>query len=124
MNADGTNPKQVTGCGALAAPCGDPAWSPVPGDERITYAMRTSTNFVLVKIIKSDRSSDVAVTSLAFGGEPTPTWSPDGSRLAFTGAGDTALERALYAIQAVENAGPATRLTSLGADEHAPSWKK
>ena len=123
MNADGTNPKQLSSCAVLLRTCSEPAWSPVPGDERIAYTERLSANNVLVNTIKSDRSFNITVTDVTLERDAAPSWSADGTVLVFAGRGDALGRRALYSVDAVLNA-TATRLTSLGADERGPSWKQ
>jgi Tol biopolymer transport system component len=122
MNADGTNPKQLTSCAAVSRACSAPSWSPIPGNERIAYTER-SGDHVLISTIKSDRTLYLVVTSGTLARDVGPSWSPDGTALVFAGRGDTAGRRAIFAVQAVQNA-IATRLTALGTDERAPSWKK
>jgi len=97
MNADGTGVTQLTHDGAYA---GFPAWS--PDGTTIAYASYQGSNYIPGCLGLSICPTDLYLIDAAGGtprqfatdpdlSETTPSWSPDGSRLAFaeTGQGGT-----------------------------------
>ncbi len=90
MNADGTNPTQVTSGGTLDSPLDDdqPAWSPT-GDRIAFRSNRPNSNgsfFEEIYTIAADGSQLTKLTEPEPGSVEAngrPSWSPDGQRIAF-----------------------------------------
>ena len=93
MNADGTGVRQLTNDGVYA---GFPAWS--PDGNSIVYASYRGNEYIPGCLGVSNCPTDLYVID-AGGGTPspvatgdvsetTPTWSPDGSRIAFSEVSD------------------------------------
>jgi TolB protein len=77
MNADGTNPKQLTASPGFN---GEPAWS--PDSKRIAYQTDRRGNFDIF-MINDDGSGLTALTTTP-ANEYDPAWSADGKRIAYT----------------------------------------
>lgn len=73
---------QVTTCGAQGLSCSGPVWSPVPGDDRILFAVGGAVTGLFT--IKPDGTGLTAVKTFASGLALEPTWSPDATQIAFT----------------------------------------
>ena len=93
MNADGTGLRQLTNDGAYA---GFPAWS--PDGDTIVYASYRGNEYIPGCLGFSICSTDLYLIDAGVGtpsplaegdaSETTPTWSPDGSRIAFSEVSD------------------------------------
>lgn len=92
INADGSDPVNLTR--TPEAEERSPAWSP---DGRIAFASDRAGGFDLY-VMEADGSN---VTRLPFdGSDEYPTWSPDGSRIAFTSLCSGCSEFALWVMDA------------------------
>ena len=76
VNADGTGEIQLT---SAAAPSFDPQWS--PNGTRILYT-RGSIDGPEVRVMNANGTGDTQVSPPVQSGTVSPTWSPDGSRVA------------------------------------------
>ncbi len=105
MNADGTNPERLTHSGFATMP----SWS--VDSERITYYCN---GMCVMNVDGSHQGillSDPKFTDLA-------TWSPDGTRIAFSSSRDGNLE--IYVMNA--DGRNVTRLTDDPAHDRNPDW--
>jgi Tol biopolymer transport system component len=111
MNADGTNPVQLT-----TDPAGDhtPAWSP-DGTKIAFVSDRDGGNFEIY-VMNADGSGQTRLTD-----DPAqdfdPTWSPDGSRIAFVSDRDDGFFD-IFVMNA-DGSGP-TNLTNVPGDNDRP----
>ncbi|MGZ6346900.1 MAG: protein kinase domain-containing protein, partial [Anaerolineales bacterium] len=117
MNADGSNPMQVTN---LTFGACQPSWS--PDGKRLVFTSPCSKRQDAypgadLYIINADGSN---MTPLETGAEGNfdPAWSPDGTRIAFTSLRDGS--RQIYVITLGNN--QVTRLTGDSSDVHLPDW--
>lgn len=111
MNADGSNPRQVTQAGNY----GDyyPSWSP---DGRMLAFHRTDIVTARVGVVAVNGATPPEF--FAFAGKAyAPAWSPDGSRIAFVG--DAADELDIYVF--TTRGQPVLRVQRAGADRN-PAW--
>jgi tricorn protease-like protein len=113
MNADGSAQRNLTAGEPAARSRGEPAWS--PDGQWLAYSATLGTaapDRGSIWIMRADGSGKRLLTSSA-GWDQRPTWSPDGTRIAFGRGGDLAI------------VGVATGLvTSLGLGQAPwyPSW--
>jgi Tol biopolymer transport system component len=123
MNADGTGAERIASCTNDGAFCGSLSWSPVPGDERIAYAMSGGVNEL--RIVDATTK---AVTTVLTESRPTalaPSWAPDASRIAFFSHRDAALESDNGDIYTVKPDGTdIQRVTQLRAPLGQPGWSR
>ena len=111
MDADGANQRRLTFHGKYAD---SPAWSP-RGDRIAYHSMSENGNFD-IWMIGPDGSDPVQITSLA-GSNEYPTWSPDGSLIAFV---NTTGSRTDICVMK-PNGSRVRRITSSG-DAKMPDW--
>jgi WD40 repeat protein/putative metal-binding protein len=91
-----------------------PAWAAYPGTNgRIAYQGYQSLG--TINATGGDRTPLVAESGIVFG---SPSWSPDGQRLAFTTNRDGNFE--IYVTGA--SGTPLTRVTNSPTDEFSPTW--
>ncbi len=110
-NLDGSNPTDLT----AFSPSLDqlpPAWS-LNGD-LIAYAGSGK-----VWVISSSGASSSVEVSLGIGGE-APSWSPDGTRLVFTGREPGSYTTGVYVVDA--DGSGLRRLSPAGSDDIRASW--
>ena len=116
MNADGTGVKQLTDCTTEGANCGDPDWSPIPGDDRVAY----TAFFPIAQLRLIDANGDGTFVTLLNYLAFHPSWSRDGKEIAFS---DTALGAAGDDIFAVDVATKQVRrLTFDEKENRRPAW--
>jgi TolB protein len=77
MNADGSEPRQLT----RESNCDRPTWSPAPFNE-IAYASRTGAGYD-IKIFDFATRSTKTITD-GIGSNESPAFSPNGRHVAFT----------------------------------------
>ena len=126
MDADGSNIAQLTSHGSRLREPGPPSWS--PDGQRIAFVSdkddigRASQRFVRVHqiyVMNADGSDVVQLTNQP-GGNGSPSWSPDGQRIAFISGRDR--NAALYVMNA--DGSGATRLTNSPASNLSPAWTR
>ena len=123
MNADGTDPEQLTSAGAYA---GFPAWS--PDGEQIVYAIYDGNEYIPGCLGFTICPTDLFVINLAERStfplaretvsETTPSWSPDGSMIAFAQIDDDTSG----SIVTIRSDGSDRRQLSPRGDISFPSW--
>jgi tricorn protease-like protein len=116
MGVDGSNPVQLTTADGVFL---DARWSPDGG--KIVYSFRTvggvDTDFE-IWVMNSDGSASVQLTDNDGPSDTSPTWSPDGTKIAFVTTRDG--NREIYAMSP-DGTNP-TRLTHDFADDQNPDW--
>lgn len=95
-------------------PAGPPPPPPSGGMSEIAFVAPGAG----IQIINADGSGGRAVTSLL--GDFTPSWSPDGSRIAFTSYRDSAARGDIYLVN--RDGSGLTRLTSDPSNDVDPAW--
>ena len=116
INADGTNPRQLT-----TAPDynydSDPAWS--RGGDRIAFTRLEANGHAAIYVIESDGTN---LVRLSPSGEHDyePAWSPDGQRIAFVNTDTIAFNNEIY----IMNADGTNRvpIASLQYGGPSPAW--
>jgi len=85
MNADGSDPHQLTHCYSHGGRCLAPDWHPTAGDDRIVYSMSPYGKVTSqVRTIRATGTDDVMVLAVPdFAGNKFPVWSPAGERIAY-----------------------------------------
>jgi len=110
MNADGTNPVNLTsGYGGYLSP----AWS--PDGSQIAFAWGD------IWVMQADGSNPRRLTD-HYGGGREPAWSPDGTHIAFAGPGEFPSDRNIWVVDA--DGSNLTKLTEVVAYYQArrPTW--
>jgi serine/threonine protein kinase/WD40 repeat protein len=117
MNADGSNPQQVTDL--IFGAC-QPAWAP-DGEHLVFISpcteMQDQYPRANLYIITAD-GSDLKPLETGAEGNFDPAWSPDGTRIAFTSLRDGSPQ--IYVLNLGNNL--VTRLTGASGDVHLPDW--
>lgn len=133
MNADGTNPHAVTSGGPWAPPNtnvnSDPTWSP-DGTKLAFVSNRDGNKKLEIWVVNVDGSglikltTDIQIstdgTGPVYGHDFSPTWSPDGTRIAFSSGRDGLSGTELYVMNA--DGSNQTRLTNNAVDDRYPTW--
>jgi serine/threonine protein kinase/Tol biopolymer transport system component len=118
MNADGSDPRQVTNMTYGAC---QPAWS--PDGMRLVVSSpcpKRQDQYPGAKlyIINADSSGLPSELASVEGGDFDPAWSPDGTRIAFTSLRDGSPQ--IYVLNLGDNS--VTRLTEASRDAKLPDW--
>ncbi|MCK5635489.1 MAG: serine/threonine-protein kinase, partial [Anaerolineales bacterium] len=130
MNADGSDPRQLTyGPGDK----GQPRWS--TDGTKITYSAPGGSDAygndlgLDIFVINADRSGETINLTESLGDDFDPTWSPDGSQIAFTSTRVNALKQVfvmgvecLPAPDSCSITEPPQNITAGYAIEDAPAW--
>jgi TolB protein len=113
MNADGTDPKNLTSKAAFDA---TPSWS--PGGKRIAFASfrKGSVNIYTVKADGTDQRRITRTASL----DLYPAWSPDGKKIVFSSPRKAA-DYNLYRVNV--GTGDQKRLTATPGFDSQPDWQ-
>jgi len=117
MNADGSDPQQVTNMPDGAC---QPAWS--PDGVRLVFISPCLNHLdqypgAKMYLINADGSGLIELASEQ-GGDFDPAWSPDGTRIAFTSLRDGSPQ--IYVLNLGDNS--VTRLTEASSDVSLPDW--
>jgi Tol biopolymer transport system component len=117
MNADGSNPQQVTNLPDGAC---QPSWS--PDGVRIVFISPCLKRLVQypgakMYVINANGSGLIELAS-EDGGDFDPAWSPDGTRIAFTSLRDGSPN--IYVLHLGDNS--VTRLTESSSNARLPNW--
>lgn len=126
-NSDGTNPVAVTSnTGTITN--ADPSWSP-DGTKLAFVSDRGGQRKLEIWVVSVDGSGLVQLTSNVqmgadsfgpiYSSDLSPSWSPDGSRIAFSSNRDGLSSSEIYVVNA-DGSNP-TRLTSANRN-HYPTW--
>lgn len=118
MNADGTGVKQITNCKAEGANCGQPDWSPIPGDDRVAYSVFVPLG--QLRLIEAD--GDGSFVTLAREAASEASWSRDGQEIAFTRRAVGATGTDVFAVNVATN--QIRRLTTDASDNREPAWSR
>jgi len=118
MNADGSDPRQVTNMTYGAC---QPAWSP-DGVRLVVVSPcpKRQDQYPGAKLylINADGSGLPSELASVNGGDYDPAWSPDGTRIAFTSLRDGSPQ--IYVLKLGDNS--VTRLTEASSDVRQPDW--
>lgn len=120
MNADGTDPRQVT-----AGMDWEPAWSPDGGT--IAFRRILTANATGIWLVNAAGGSErELVGSHLAGSQESPAWSPDGRFVAFVSTHETygsgePLVRHIYTVWA--DGTKLARRTRDGLDAYVPAWR-
>ena len=122
MDADGSNPQNLTNNPHYE---GAPSWS--PDGERIAFSARRDGHFeneialtYEIYVMDADGGNEQRLTENRKN-DDTPSWSPDGKRIAF--ASDRKGDLQNYEIYVMDtNGGNPRRLTNNRNDDRSPSW--
>jgi len=83
MSSDGSNQTFLQNCAwGGSGNCLSPVWSPVPGDERIAFAV-DAAGYQSLRFINADGSNSTIVINDATVADKQPSWSRDATKLAF-----------------------------------------
>ena len=105
MNGDGTSKTKLAQISAL-----DLAWS--PGNTRIAYQSGSD-----IFVMDADGTNRVQLTNSGRASDSSPTWSPDGSKIAFTST-RSGIPSQIYVMNA--DGTDVQKLTALGGGD--PDW--
>ena len=118
MNADGSGRRVLSTPGLQEEAADSMAWSPDGSELAVTLFNEPGpTQIALVPLGSTAHQLSRVLTDLA-GGALDPTWTPDGSWLAFAGRTAEAVE--IYAVQ--PDGTSLTPLTNDGALARSPAW--
>jgi len=136
MNADGSGQTALTKLSATLANSLNPAWSPdgskiIFTSERALDGSDAIGAAVYIWVMNADGSSPTPLTRLITTNSKNPTWSPDGSKIAFQSAraldgSDAANTNNVLNIWVINADGsglaPLTKLSAPFADSLNPAW--
>jgi Tol biopolymer transport system component len=135
MNADGSSPKPLTQLTTTGADCDFPVWS--PDGTKIAFQSQRNLNgtdsagsAINVWVMSANGTSPTALTQLTAAGVQCqkPIWSPDGSKLAYTGTrainhSDATGSINIWTINPNGTSDqPVTSYTASGPYATTPSW--
>jgi Tol biopolymer transport system component len=113
MGANGENVTTV-----VEAEAHNPAFSPVDGT-RLAFDSPSQPDGpgIFIRVTTDEGSS---LTRLTMGDDHAPTWSPDGSQIAFSRGAEDSAEQDIFVVN-VDGSGLTQLTTDPAADSH-PSW--
>jgi Tol biopolymer transport system component len=128
MNSDGTNPVSVTTNTDMVANS-DPSWSP-DGTKLAFVSNRSGQGKVEIWVVNVDGTGLARLTSAVqigtslgnpiYSSDLSPSWSPDGTRIAFSSNREGIANREIYVMNA--DGSNQIRLTNTANDETNPTW--
>jgi len=114
MNADGSNPVNITDTGSGALDDSAPNWS--PDGSRIVFVRGLQGTTDEIWTMNPDGSGAAQLTSNSIA-DGSPAWSPDGTKIAFGSVG----EQSLFVMNA-DGSAPSP-VTAAGVSAGAPDWQ-
>jgi TolB protein len=122
MSSDGSNQSFLQNCGygGTSGNCLSPVWSPVPGDERIAFAV-DAPGYESLRVIDADGGNGKVVIADATVADKQPSWSRDATKLAFR---SKIAGTAYPDIYSINTNGTGLRQLTPRFDSMSPAWAR
>ena len=126
MYTDGSEIVRLTKRDSLDMSAGFPAWR--PNGNLVAYAVTRSTTpryYAIETVVPSSHEVDrqitfvIASSVISYG---RPAWSPDGSRLVFSGAPFDGVDQSVRGLYVMNSDGSGLTHITLGTNDGFPSW--